>query len=147
MRLESLQNSSNRRKSRIRVGRGIGSKGKTCGRGHKGQASRSGYKRRYGQEGGQAPLFKKLPTRGFSNARYKNRIAYVNLSDIEKNFQEGDLVNLSTLIEKGLVRPKSTGVKVLSIGEFTKAVSFEVSGFSKNALAKVEKSKSSVKLV
>lgn len=147
MRLESLQNSSNRRKSRIRVGRGIGSKGKTCGRGHKGQASRSGYKRRYGQEGGQTPLFKKLPTRGFSNARHKSRVAYVNLSDIEKNFQEGDLVNLSTLIEKGLVRPKSTGVKVLSVGELTKAVSFEVSGFSKNALAKVEKSKSNVKLV
>lgn len=147
MKLESLKNSSNKRKDRIRVGRGIGSKGKTSGRGHKGQGSRSGAKKRYGREGGQTPLWKKLPTRGFNNARYKNNIAYINLADIEKNFQAGDLVNLSTLIEKGLVRPKSTGVKILSVGELTAAMTFEVAGFSKQALEKVEKSNSKVKLV
>ena len=139
--LSNLSNTHRPRKKVQRVGRGVGSKrGKTCGRGNKGDKSRRGYLRRYGQEGGQIPLYKKLPTRGFSNARFRNETFPVNLHMIEKAFQDGDMVNLKTLQEKRLApRKVPGGIKILSQGELTKKVTIEAAGFSQSAKEKLEK--------
>src|SRR5262249_39578510 len=95
MELHSLQNSSRPAKRRKRVGRGMGSGlGKTCGRGHKGAGSRAGYKTRARYEGGQLPLYRKVPGRGFSNARFQKKLDAINLNQIEKLFNDGDVVNL-----------------------------------------------------
>ena len=88
--LHNLKDSHRKSPNVQRVGRGIGSKrGKTCCRGHKGDKSRSGYKRRYGKEGGQLPLYRKLPTRGFSNLGFKEQPFSINLSRIEEIFEDG----------------------------------------------------------
>ncbi len=126
-------------KRRKRVGRGPGSKmGKTSCRGHKGDKSRSGYKRRAGKEGGQLPLFQKLPHRGFSNAQFKTKIFEINLTQIERLFKDGDLVSRETLMEKGFpLRRVTGGIKILSNGDLTKKVTIEASKFSKTAQDKL----------
>ena len=140
MKLSDLKN-THRKKRVKRVGRGPGSKrGKTACRGHKGDKSRSGYKRRGGKEGGQLPLFQKLPHRGFSNGRFKVPIYEINLGRLDAHFNDGETVNQNTLIQKGFpLRRMKGGFKVLAGGVLTKKVVIEARRFSKNAALKLEK--------
>lgn len=140
MKLSELSNTHRPKKKIQRVGRGVGSKrGKTCGRGNKGDKSRRGYQNRFGQEGGQVPLYKKIPTRGFSNARFRIPMHAVNLGMVEKFFNDGDTVNIQSLQEKGLVpRRIKGGIKILSQGQITKKVSVEAHAFSAGAREKLE---------
>ncbi|MCH9634669.1 MAG: 50S ribosomal protein L15 [Chlamydiae bacterium] len=125
---------------RNRLGRGPGSGlGKTSGRGQKGAGSRSGYKRRDTYEGGQYRLFLKLPTRGFSRARFRKPLDPINLKLIDLLYKDGETVNLQTLQDRGLLNGSSHGVKVLAEGETTKKVTIEVAAFSKAAIEKLEK--------
>ena len=121
------------RKQRKRKGRGTGSgKGKTCGRGHKGQQSRSGYSRRLGSEGGQMPLFRRLPKRGFTNARFRQEYAVVNVSDL-KVFDAGEEVDLEAAKAKGLVPRKSTRLKIPARGDLDRPLTVKAHRFSKQA--------------
>ncbi|MEM8727446.1 MAG: 50S ribosomal protein L15 [Chlamydiota bacterium] len=140
MKLSELKNTQ-LKKTTKRVGRGPGSKmGKTSGRGHKGNKSRSGYKRRGGKEGGQLPLFQKLPHRGFSNERFKIPFYEINLGRLNEHFDDGETVNKETLMRKGFpMRRMRGGFKVLANGELTKRVVIEAHRFSKNAIVKLEK--------
>jgi len=140
MKLSELKNTHRKPKGPKRVGRGPGSnKGKTSCRGHKGDKSRSGYKTRAGKEGGQLPLFKKLPIRGFSNARFQKPVFAINLGRINEYFDEGETVNLETLYKKGFpVRRASGGIKILANGEIEKKLVIEAHAFSKGAIQKLE---------
>lgn len=133
--LESLQNTHRPRKNVQRVGRGFGSRrGKTCKRGGKGDKARSGYKRRYGREGGQLPLYRKLPCRGFTNERFKNKTYAINFNLINKIFEDGDVVNLETLRSKGYApRQEIFGLKILAGGELAKKVRIEATAISSSA--------------
>lgn len=149
MTLSELKNSHRPKKNRRRVGRGMGSKrGKTCGRGNKGDMARCGYKTRPGHEGGQIPLYKKSPTRGFPNAKFANVVFAINLGMIDKLFADGETVNLKSLQEKGFApRRIPGGLKILSGGEIKKKVTVEASFFSGAAEEKLKKSKISYKQV
>ena len=139
MDLHSLKNTSRPAKRRKRVGRGMGSGlGKTCGRGHKGAGSRAGYKTRARYEGGQLPLYRKLPGRGFTNARFKKKLDAINLGEISELFADGDVVNLESLKKVGYVKTASHGIKVLSEGELTKKVRIEANSMSKKAEEKLK---------
>ena len=137
--LSTLQNTHRPTKRIQRVGRGYGSKrGKTCGRGSKGDKARSGYKRRYGLEGGQLPLYRKLPCRGFTNGRFKSKVFSLNLQDLERIYEDGEQVTFATLYQKGIVSPKYTGgFKILSLGELTKKVEIFAQGISQEAQNKL----------
>lgn len=141
MKLSELSNSHRPSKKVRRVGRGMGSKrGKTCGKGNKGDKARRGYQRRHGQEGGQMPLYKKLPTRGFTNGRFKKVDFAINLGMIERLFQDGDVVSLIALQQKGYApRRVDAGLKILSKGELTKKVTIEAAAFSAGAEEKLKK--------
>lgn len=140
--LHTLKDTCRKRKSRKRVGRGLGSKlGKTCGRGEKGAGSRSGYKRRWGKEGGNMPLFMKLPIRGFNNARFRKAFDVINIEQIEAVFQDGESVNIDTLREKGFISGKTHGVKLLGNGELKKKVKIHVQAISSGAREKLTQSK------
>src|SRR5277367_2655109 len=104
MKLSELSNTHRPKKKIQRVGRGVGSKrGKTCGRGNKGDKSRRGYQNRFGQEGGQVTLYKKIPTRGFSNARFRIPMHAVNIDMLENFFEDGEAVNVQSIQQKGLI--------------------------------------------
>ena len=133
----NLPKGPNRGKKRLGRGEGNGH-GKTCCRGHNGAASRSGYSLRAGFEGGQMPLFRKLPQRGFSQARFRKPCAIVNLGDLEKI--PGDIVDKDSLKAAGLVRPNATRIKLLGDGEVTKAFKVNVDLISTSAKAKIEDS-------
>ncbi len=141
MKLSELCNSHRPTKKPKRVGRGMGSKkGKTCGKGNKGDKARRGYQRRYGQEGGQMPLYKKLPTRGFTNGRFKTVDYAINLDMIERLYKDGEVVNLASLQLKGRApRRIDAGLKILSRGELTKKVTIEAAAFSASAEEKLKK--------
>lgn len=140
--LHNLKNSSRPAKNRKRVGRGLGSKlGKTCGRGQKGSGARAGYKRRWGKEGGNIPLFMKMPIRGFSNAPFKREFDAVNLEQLQAVFQEGEQVNRKTLLERGLIYGYSYGVKLLGNGELKKHLHIDVQAISKGAREKLAHAK------
>jgi len=145
--LSNLKNTHRQKKKVQRVGRGPGSnRGKTCSRGQKGDKARSGYKRRHGKEGGQLPLFRKLPKRGFPNGRFQKEVLSINLSLIESLYQDGETVNYQTLREKGLApRRLPGGIKILGQGELKKKVSIEAHNFSKTAKEKLEKNSVSFK--
>ena len=120
-----------------RKGRGAGSgNGKTAGKGHKGQNARSGGGVRPGFEGGQLPLYRKLPKRGFKN-RFATNYSIVNLSTLNK-FEDGETVNLAKLIEAGVIKKPLDGLKVLGNGEITKKLTVEASIFSASAKEKIE---------
>ena len=122
------------RKSRKRVGRGIGSgHGKTSGRGHKGAGSRSGHKNRVGFEGGQMPLIRRVAKRGFSNRYFAMHVAEVNLKDLEKAFEAGAVVDLVSLREKGLASNGKISVRILGDGELTKKLVVHANHFSRSA--------------
>lgn len=136
--LNTLENSSRGRKSRKRVGRGIGSKtGKTCGRGEKGARARAGSKRRYGKEGGQMPLFMKTPIRGFSNAPFRKAYDGINLNQLEQHFNDGDVVNVESLRAVGLINRISHGVKILGNGKLTKKLKIHAHAISEGAREKL----------
>jgi large subunit ribosomal protein L15 len=119
--------------------------GKTSGKGHKGQKARSGGSLRLGFEGGQMPLIRRLPKRGFNNSAFAVRYATVNLSDLEK-FDAGTEINEALLREKGLVRGKLEGVKILGNGELTKALTITATKVSAAAREKIEKAGGSITL-
>lgn len=132
MGLESLKPARGAVRSRRRVGRGPGSgRGKTAGRGEKGQKSRSGYSRKLGFEGGQMPLHRRVPKRGFHN-KFGKTFAEVNLSRLEE-FEAGTIVTPEMLVRRGVVKRVRDGVKVLAKGELTKALTVRAHGFSAKA--------------
>lgn len=138
--LDSLKNTSRPKKRRKLLGRGPGSKrGKTSTRGVKGMGARSGSKQRLGKEGGGVPLHRRVPTRGFSNARFSHRLDAINLGQIEKLYENGEVVSLETLRSKGYIKGVSNGIKVLGGGELTKKVTFQVEGISESAKDKLSK--------
>ncbi len=141
MKLNELRDNPGAAKKAKRVGRGPGSgKGKTAGRGIKGQKSRSGVAIN-GYEGGQMPLYQRLPKRGFNKPNRK-QFAVVNLGLIQKFIDEGKLkgdITEDSLVESGLVRRKKDGIRVLAKGDFTTKTSITVTGASKSAIAAVEK--------
>ena len=151
MKLNELRDNAGARKSRMRVGRGIGSgKGKTGGRGHKGQKSREGVSIA-GFEGGQMPLHMRLPKRGFNNVFAKD-FAEVNLGAIQKVIDAGKLdakgtIDHATLKAAGLARGGKDGVRLLAKGTLTSKLSFSVNGASKGAIEAVEKAGGSVEVI
>ncbi len=144
MKLNEIRDNEGARHRRMRVGRGIGSgKGKTAGRGQKGQKARSGVAIK-GFEGGQMPLHMRLPKRGFTNAMFAKDYAEVNLGMIQKAIDAGKLDTAGVLDHEalkaaGLARGGRDGVRLLGKGELTAKVSFKVAGASKGAVAAVEK--------
>ena len=118
--------------------------GKTSGKGNKGQKARSGSGTRVGFEGGQMPLHRRLPKRGFNNINFKTQVEVVNLSQIEKAFNEGDTVNEETLRKAGLINRACEQVKLLGLGEITKKLVIVVDTFSASAKEKVEKAGGSI---
>ena len=138
MKLHELQYTEGARKARKRVGRGTSSgNGKTAGRGQKGQGARSGGGKKPGFEGGQTPLFMRLPKRGFTNINRKE-YAIVNLETLNK-FEDGATVNAAALKEAGIIKKELDGVKVLGSGELTKKLVVKANAFSETAKAKIEK--------
>lgn len=137
MDLSNLQGAAGSTQSdNFRRGRGHGSgNGKTAGKGHKGQKARSGAPRP-GFEGGQMPLYRRLPKRGFTNRNSKT-IVGINVEALEK-FEEGTVVTVETLIESGIVKNPRDGVKILGNGELTKKLTVKVDAFSEGAKAKIE---------
>ena len=138
MELHNLRPATGAKRPRKRVGRGPGSgNGKTAGRGHKGQKSRSGYSRRYGFEGGQMPLVRRIPKRGFFNV-FRVDYQVVNLRDLDRVFADGDEVTPATLLEKGLIRRGPKPIKVLATGDLSKKLSVVADKFSGSAKSKIE---------
>jgi len=137
MELNNLKPKKGSRHAKKRVGRGPGSgHGKTSGRGEKGQKSRSGYSRMLGFEGGQMPLHRRLPKRGFTNI-FKKDYTVVNLADLER-FDNGATVDEAALRQSGLVKGRSHGIKVLGNGDLTKKLTIHAAKFSKTAKDKIE---------
>lgn len=127
MELNSLTNTIGARSRRKRVGRGCGSgMGKTSTRGNKGQASRKGHKHKLQFEGGQMPLVRRLPKRGFNNAAFNAKALAVNLSDLEKKFEAGAEITVETLKKAGFSDNKRPKVKILGTGELTKKFTVKV---------------------
>ncbi len=139
MELNDLKPAPGAKRPRNRVGRGPGSgNGKTAGRGHKGQKSRSGYSRRFGFEGGQMPLVRRIPKRGFFN---RTRVEYqvVNLRDLERLFEAGETVSVEVLVDKGLASSGKQPVKILGDGALTKKLTVQAHKFSNSAQISIEK--------
>lgn len=146
MKLHELHPAEGSRHVRNRVGRGSSSgNGKTSGRGQKGQKSRSGGGVRLGFEGGQTPLFMRLPKRGFTNINRKD-YAIVNL-DVLNRFEDGAEVTPTTLIEAGIVKDEKAGIKILGNGELTKKLSVKAAKFSKSATTAIEAAGGSVEVI
>jgi large subunit ribosomal protein L15 len=136
MKLNELSPPDGSRGTRKRVGRGVGSgQGKTAGRGSKGHNSRSGGGVRPGFEGGQMPLHRRLPKRGFANI-FKKKIAVINIRDLER-FESGSIVDEAALIRAGLVKGRRDGIKLLGQGEIKIPLTIKVNGVSKNAREKI----------
>ena len=137
MNLSSLKPPAGQKKERKRVGRGMGSgHGKTSTRGSKGQRAGTGFGQKRGFEGGQMPLHRRLPKRGFTNI-FKKQFAIVNLGRLEK--LEGDTFNIDRLVELGAVKKLGDGLKILGTGQLTRSITVEAHHFSKSALEKIQK--------
>ena len=136
MNIKTVNTGVNKNVRKDRVGRGPGSgNGKTAGKGHKGQKARSGAPR-IGFEGGQMPLYRRLPKRGFTNRNTKE-IVGINVSALER-FEDGAVVTVETLVEAGVVKNPRDGVKILGGGELTKKLTVKVDAYSEGAKAKIE---------
>ena len=139
MKLHTIQPAEGATTTRKRVGRGVGSGlGKTSGRGQKGQKARSGYSHKPGFEGGQLPLYRRLPKRGFSNAEFKTVYAVINLSDLN-NFEDGAVVTPEILKDMGLVKNGLDGIKVLGNGTLERKLTVKAHKFSSVAKEQIEK--------
>ena len=138
MKLHELSPAEGSVKDGFRKGRGAGSgNGKTAGKGHKGQNARSGGGVRPGFEGGQLPLYRKLPKRGFNNSRFGKAYAVVNVQSLNK-FNDGDVVDCAALLSAGIVNTVVDGVKILGEGELTKKLTVKAAVFSASAKEKIE---------
>jgi large subunit ribosomal protein L15 len=152
MKLNEIADNAGARKGRMRIGRGIGSgKGKTGGRGGKGQTARTGVSIK-GFEGGQMPLHRRLPKRGFRNSPFALKLNEVNLDRVQGAIDAGKLdagatIDADALVKAGVLRRAKDGVRLLGRGELKGKVSFEVYGASKSAVAAVEKAGGSVKIL
>ena len=147
MKLHELSPAEGSKKSVKKVGRGTASgQGKTSGKGQKGAKSRSGYSRQAGFEGGQMPLQRRVPKRGFNNI-FRTEYAIVNLSDLDARFEDGATVDAESLISVGLIKKTLDGVKVLGKGEITKALTVKVTAVSESAKAKIEAAGGKVEVV
>jgi large subunit ribosomal protein L15 len=136
MKLHELSPPNGSRKSRKRLGRGVGSgKGKTAGRGTKGQNSRSGGGVRPGFEGGQMPIHRRLPKRGFTNI-FKKKIAVINIRDLS-TFESGSVVDEAALVRMGLVKGQRDGIKLLGQGEIKIPLTIKINGVSNGAMDKI----------
>ena len=148
MRLNELRDKDGANKKKIRVGRGIGSgKGKTGGRGVKGQKSRSGGGVRPGFEGGQMPLHRRLPKKGFNNTKFQDKVAVVNVANLNARFEDGATVTEATLREAGLVSGPCDAVKVLGNGDLEKKLTVTVNAVSASAKEKIEKAGGTVEQI
>ena len=144
MDLSNLTNTPGARERRKRVGRGSGSgMGKTSTRGHKGQAQRKGHKQKLQFEGGQMPLVRRIPKRGFNNAAFNAKALAVNVSDLEKKFEAGAEITVETLAKAGFSDNKQPKIKILGNGELTKKFTVKVP-CSAAAKAKIEAAGGSV---
>ena len=140
MNIQSLKPAENSRFNQKRLGRGIGSGlGKTSGKGHKGQNARSGGGVRVGFEGGQMPLVRKLPRRGFTNADFRKSYSIVNISELNK-FEENAVVDAKALLEKGILsKVEEYGIKILGNGKLEKPLTIKANKFSESAKKKIKK--------
>ena len=138
MKLESLPKTKEQKRKKI-VGRGPGSgMGKTSTRGEKGQKARSGASISAWFQGGQTPIYRRIPKRGFNNARFETKYATINLADLDKYFNDGDVVTPEVLKERGIVKKQLSGVKVLANGELSKKLTVKATRFSSTAVTKIE---------
>jgi len=138
MNLNDVHRGVAKRKARKRVGRGKGSGlGKTSGRGHKGQGARAGWSRHPTFEGGQMPLVRRIPKRGFHN-RFAPAVAVINVSDLEERFEAGEEVNLQTLRQRNLARGRFDLLKVLGDGQLSKSLTVTAHRFSQSAMEKIK---------
>ena len=138
MKLHELSPVAGSKKSAKRIGRGHGSGwGKTAGKGHKGQKARAGHGMRPGFEGGQMPLQRRIPKRGFNNI-FAKEIVIVNVGTLEKKFENGATVDTEALIKAGIIKNSFDGVKILSNGTLTKSLTVKANAFSKSAKEKIE---------
>lgn len=146
MKLHELAPAAGSKKKRTRVGRGLGSGlGKTAGKGHKGQNARAGGGVRPGFEGGQRPLYLRLPKRGFYN-KFAVEYAIVNISKLNR-FEDGAVVDPVILIEFGVLKNVREGVRILGNGELTKKLTVRANGFTKTAVAKIEAAGGKVEVI
>jgi len=137
MNLSGLRPPAGQKKGRKRIGRGMGSgHGKTATRGSKGQHAGTGFSQKRGFEGGQMPIHRRLPKRGFTNI-FKKQFAIVNLGRLEK--LDGDTFGLDRLMELGVIKKPGDGLKVLGTGQLTRKITVEAHQFSKSALEKIQK--------
>jgi large subunit ribosomal protein L15 len=145
MNLSQIKPPKGQTKLRKRVGRGMGSgHGKTSSRGHKGQGQGTGFSQKRGFEGGQMPLHRRLPKRGFTNI-FKKEYAIVNLGRLEK--MSGDTFSLESLLASNVVKKSGLGLKVLGTGQLTRAITVEATQFSKSALEKIQKAGGTAKVI
>ncbi|MEW6072460.1 MAG: 50S ribosomal protein L15 [Planctomycetota bacterium] len=137
MDLKTVCQKGTKHRAPMRVGRGIGSgKGKTCGRGHKGWGARSGSHRRPGYEGGQMPLYRRVPNRGFTNARFRTEYTVINVDKFQ-GFADGEEIGLDAVLERGLVSLNTRLLKVLGKGELSRRLTVRAQKFSKSAAEKI----------
>ena len=147
MKLHELSPAAGSTKKAWRKGRGPGSgNGKTAGRGHKGQNARSGGGVRTGFEGGQIPLYRRLPKRGFTNDVFKKEYAIINVEALDK-FNDGDVVSIETLLNEGIIKKELCGLKVLGRGEITKKLTVKATIFSASAKEKIEAAGGKVEVI
>lgn len=147
MKLHELMQNAGARKTRKRVGRGMGSGlGKTSGKGEKGQKARSGVSIPATFEGGQLPLYRRLPKRGFSNAPFKIKYATINVEDLNR-FEDGTVVTPELLKETGLLKNQLDGVKVLGNGTLEKKLTIKANKFTQKAVSEIEKSGSKLEVI
>ena len=148
MKLHELQPAAGSVKDVKRIGRGHGSgQGKTAGKGHKGQKARSGGSIRPGFEGGQMPLQRRIPKRGFNNRVFAKEFATVNVSELEKRFESGAVVDADALIESGAIKKVLDGVKILGNGELSKKLTVKAVKFTAAAKEKIEKAGGSAEVI
>ncbi len=146
MKLSELSPASGSHKNKKRLGRGVGSgKGKTAGRGTKGHKSRSGGGVRPGFEGGQMPIHRRLPKRGFANI-FRKKIIEINIRDLSR-FESGSTVDEAALIRMGLVKGKRDGIKLLGLGEINYPLQIKINRVSENARKKIESAGGSIEVV
>jgi len=137
--MEQLKAPKGANKKKRIVGRGSSSGvGRSAGRGHDGQNSRSGGGVRLGFEGGQMPLYRRIAARGFSNMPFKKVDTVINLAAIEKKYQDGEEVNRESLLAKGIIKKKGVSIKILGDGELTKKLTFSIEKISAGARKKIE---------
>ena len=138
MKLENLPKTAELKASK-RVGRGPGSgMGKTSTRGENGQKSRSGASIKPWFQGGQSPIYRRIPKRGFNNKRFTTRYATINLSDLNKFFKDGDVVSEEVLKERGIIKKRLSGIKILGNGNLEKKITIKANRFTSAAVTKIE---------